>query len=249
MKNTDGFTFPEHDIIGEETLEAISQANKFNKWMYDTIRPHLRGSVLEIGSGIGNISKFLVQDSTEFSKITLSDIRPRYVEDLKSKFVNQEVVNMDLTDPEFTSKHKELLNSFDSIFLLNVLEHIEDDELAIKNLNKLLTDKGDVTILVPAYQTLYNTFDKNLEHFRRYTKSSLNKVVSSHLEVKHSQYFNLVGIAGWFIFGKVIGKQSIPSGEMKLYNALVPIFKIVDKVVMNKIGLSVISVGQKKMQA
>jgi len=41
------------DEKGYQTLEVIAKADKFNQWMFETIRPYCRGSILEIGSGIG----------------------------------------------------------------------------------------------------------------------------------------------------------------------------------------------------
>ena len=54
------FEFTENDYVGEKTLDVIAEADKFNDWMYNTIKPFINGKVLEIGSGIGNISKFLL---------------------------------------------------------------------------------------------------------------------------------------------------------------------------------------------
>ena len=53
------FSFKEIDEEGMETLKAISEANKFNEWMYERIAPDCSGKILEIGSGIGNISCLL----------------------------------------------------------------------------------------------------------------------------------------------------------------------------------------------
>ena len=67
--------YKEVDFEGEETLKAIANANKFNAWMYQTIKAYCEGDILEIGSGIGNISKYFIADK---KSITLSDIRSQY---------------------------------------------------------------------------------------------------------------------------------------------------------------------------
>ncbi|MFL5730278.1 MAG: class I SAM-dependent methyltransferase, partial [Cytophagaceae bacterium] len=71
------FAYAEHDEIGIETLDVISSADKFNKWTYETIQPYCKGEILEIGSGIGNISKYFLESG---AAITLSDIRINYCE-------------------------------------------------------------------------------------------------------------------------------------------------------------------------
>jgi 2-polyprenyl-3-methyl-5-hydroxy-6-metoxy-1,4-benzoquinol methylase len=245
---TQKFDYKPIDQEGMEILSVIEKADKFNAWMYQTIKPFCKGRILEIGSGIGNISQFFLKDNFQ---ITLSDIRDNYCDILREKFKQPgktvEVINVDLVDPDFDSKYKQFIGTFDTVFALNVVEHIENDKLALKNINKLLAPKGVVIILVPAYQALYNGIDKGLEHYRRYTQSMTNAVVeSADFKIIHEQYFNAMGIPAWYISGKLQKNNTIPEGQMGLYNKLVPIFKIIDKILFNKFGLSNISVGLKK---
>lgn len=235
------------DKIGKETLEVISAAEKFNQWMFHTIQPFVNGKVLEIGSGIGNISLHFLE--SQYS-IMLSDFRPEYCEKLKCEFSHYSnflgVNRIDLVDPEFSNNYSGLLESFDTVFALNVIEHIEDDSLAIANCKKLLKKGGTLIILVPSYQVLFNSFDVELGHFKRYTIKKLEDVFKlNSMKVIHSQYFNFIGTLGWYFNGNILKKRSIPGGQMKLYNTMVPIFKIIDKVFLNKVGLSTIVVGVK----
>jgi len=241
------FKFKTVDTEGLEILESISDADNFNGWMYKTIKPFTKGNILEIGSGIGNISKFFLNDNAQ---ITLSDIRENYCSALEQKFSTfsnlKNIELMNLTDENFEQKFSHLLGTFDTVFAMNVVEHIYDDNLAIENCHKLLKPGGHCIILVPAYQRLYNKFDHELEHYRRYSEKSLNKLFhNNQFKIIHNQYFNFAGIAGWFVSGKLQGNKSIPKGQMSFYNKLVPLFKLADKVLFNKVGLSVITVGRK----
>jgi SAM-dependent methyltransferase len=238
------FSFKEIDVEGLETLDVIAEADKFNRWMYDTIRPYCKGGILEIGSGTGNISQFFIN---EFADITVSDIRSNYCGMLKHKFPEvREVIQLDLTHANFDAEYRKYLGQFDSLFALNVVEHIKDHELAIGNCYKLLKSGGKLVILVPAYQNLYNRFDTELEHFRRYNRKSLTDLfIKNQLNVIHSQYFNFIGILGWFVSGKIQKNRTIPKNQMSIYNKLVPIFKLVDAILLNSMGLSVIAVGEK----
>jgi len=239
------FEFKAIDKEGMETLEAISQAKRFNRWMYETIKPFCQGRVFEIGSGIGNISQQFIDDGR---KITVSDIRDNYCDYLTNHFGDkvEDVINMDITDPDFDTKHKDLMGTFDSVFALNIVEHVKDDKLAIANAKKLLKTGGNLIILVPAYQWLYNRFDKELEHYRRYTIDSLSELFTVNgLKITHKQYFNFFAIFGWWFSGSVLKKKTIPEGQMKLYDSLVPVFKLIDKIVLNKMGISAIVVGEK----
>ena len=219
--------FEEQDVVGETTLEVISKADKFNRWMYETIKPYCKGKILEIGSGIGNISAFVMEDQFE---LMLTDIRTGYCDKLTHVFeqnpffLGAEV--MDLTDDAFDKKFAVHLGQYDTVFALNVVEHIYDDTLALKNCRKLLNNGGQLIILVPSYQKLYNGFDKELGHYRRYTKSLLSSVfLNNKFKIIHKQYFNFIGIFGWYVTGSILKKDTIPGGQMKLYNMLVPIFK------------------------
>lgn len=242
MENKE-FQYKEIDQEGHLTLDVVGGADRFNEWMYTTIKPYCKGKILEIGSGIGNISKYFITDNAD---LTLSDIRESYCSILKDQFngkVNPEkILRMDILDP--VKKEDEC--SYDAIFALNVFEHIEDHELAIRNCYKLLKEKGKLIILVPAYMSLYNDFDKNLYHFRRYDRGSLTKLFAkADLRVLKSFYFNFAGIAGWFISGTLQKNATIPNSQISLYNKLVPIFKLIDFLTFRKAGLSIVVVGEK----
>jgi 2-polyprenyl-3-methyl-5-hydroxy-6-metoxy-1,4-benzoquinol methylase len=234
------------DNTGNKILEVIADASRFNHWMYQTIQPFLHGNILEIGSGIGNISTFFLTDNT---MITLSDTDEFYIQKLKSKFHSfqnlKRVLLIDIQDPFFETTYASMKEQYDSIFLLNVLEHLADDNAALKNCNFLLKPGGTLLILTPAYSFLYSSLDKALGHYRRYTRSRLNSLLQMNsLVPKKSFYFNMLGIVAW-LYGKVLRLKTIPATKMSLYNKLTPLAKFIDKIMFRKIGLSAIIVGEK----
>ena len=240
----------EDDLIGQSTLETIASAERFNEWMYNTIKSFCSGKILEIGSGIGNISQFFLRAGS-IESLTLSDIRKDYFRVLQQKFSQynslEDVILLDLSEPEFEKKYKRYHQTFDTLFALNVIEHIQDDNTAIRNCRFLLKKRGHLIILVPAYSFLYCGFDEELGHYRRYTKKSLEHVFRKNgIEIDHSQYFNFIGILGWFFSGIILKKRVIPAGQMGFYNRMVPFFKMIDKMILNSSGLSVIIVGRNK---
>jgi 2-polyprenyl-3-methyl-5-hydroxy-6-metoxy-1,4-benzoquinol methylase len=242
------FAYKELDQEGMETLQTIAAADRFNQWMYETVARELKpGITLEVGSGIGNISRCFLENGHQ---LCLSDIRENYCGYLEEHFSAYEtlenIVKLDLVHPEFETEYAEFLGHFDNLYALNVIEHIEDDVLALKNCQKLLKPGGRMVILVPAYQWLYNKFDENLFHFRRYTRRTMSEAFrKSGAEVVQSFHFNFIGILGWFVSGSLLKKDTIPGGQMKLYNKLVPIFRLIDRVVFRLMGLSVVVVGNK----
>ena len=237
------FTFKEKDEEGLYTLEAISQAHHFNAWMFEQVQPFMNGRILEIGSGIGNISQYFIDAK---SNIVLSDIREEYCNALRQKFPNNQVLILDLVHPDFENVYSHLLGSFDACFAMNVVEHIEDDHLAMKNLVSLLKVGGKVLILVPAGPSLYNDIDKGLFHFRRYTDSMMNELFqAAPLLMEKKWMFNALGIPAWFFGGKIMKKKEVEGDQMNLYNKLIPIARFLDWITFRKMGLSIIALATK----
>lgn len=241
--------FHESDPTGFITLERFAAATRFNRWMFDTIRSHCKGHVLEVGSGIGNISKLFLEQG--FS-LTVSDLRQEYCDYLKRHLgQNQalkEVASFDLADPAFAQRYPQLLEKFDTVVALNVIEHIENDGLALVNCRQLLKPGGQLIMLVPAYQVLYNKFDEELGHFRRYTARSQNALLKyAGFEVIHQQYFNVVGILGWLLDGSLLKKRLIPRKQLMLFDKLMPVIRLADILSFRAFGLSTIAVGRKPL--
>jgi SAM-dependent methyltransferase len=241
-----GLTYSaETDPVGLKTLELFSDTRQFNRWMYDQIAPFCKGHILEIGSGIGNISDFLLRDHEE---VTLSDVNPVYCRRLEQTFGDRHslrgIYPVDLAVPDVERSYPRLVGAFDTVVALNVVEHIEDHELAIRNARKLLKAGGGAVVLVPAYRWLYNPLDKELGHFRRYNRRSLSELLSGqHLEVMHTQYFNAAAVPGWWISGSLFRMKEIKSGPLNIYDGLVPVLKLADRLAGRRFGLSVIAVG------
>jgi len=235
------------DKEGYDTLRVISDADNFNKWMFDTLRPYIRGKVLEVGSGIGNISGLLLQTQ---DSVVLSDLSEDYTTILRRRFTGHpalcDTLVMDLNDPAFGRRYASWAGSFDTIVALNVIEHVADDQRAIANCVGLLKKGGRLIVLVPAYQALYNRFDRELGHCRRYKKATLRELVGPHCTIIKTRYFNLAGIAGWVFSGNILRKKIIPEGQMKLFNRLVPFFKWMDRMSFRRWGLSVWAVAVKE---
>lgn len=234
------------DPVGLHTLEVIAKADHFNRWMYDQFRDQLKGEILEIGSGIGNISQLVIEEG---HSVTLSDYNQEYCDLLNKRFFQKEevkeIVSIDLVHPDFNNKYIIYKEKFDSIFLLNVIEHIKDDLLAVKNCKYLLKKDGLLIVLAPAYSWLFSPLDDHLGHYRRYSLRSLRDLLSKNgLDILSGSHFNFVGITGWFLFGKLFKQKKLGS-EMSVFNKIVPFAKVIDNLLLKKAGLSVIVKGMK----
>jgi len=227
------------DQVGSATLERLAAAPKFNRWMFDRLRPWIGRRVLEVGSGIGNLSVFL-QDR---ERVVLTDTEPWYLARLRERFggrANIEVARLYLpvVDGALAAER------FDTVICLNVLEHVEDDVASLAVMRGLLAPGGRVVLLVPALRALYGTLDRALGHVRRYTRSELiAKLRETGLVPRHLEYFNLAGIPGWWVTGRLLRRSLIPAASLRWYDALVPLFRL-ERLLPWRIGQSLIAIGE-----
>lgn len=113
----------------------------------------------------------------------------------------------------------------------------------------MLNKEGKMVILVPAFQWLFNQFDTNLDHQRRYSMQSLSQLFQENgFSVVYQRYFNFIGMLGWFFSGSVLRKKMIPKQQMRGYDTLVPFWKLLDYPLKQTMGNSIIMVAQKKYE-
>ncbi len=231
---------------GEQHLSVIDVSDNFTNWLYSEIEPFLQGDMLEVGSGLGTYSQKIV-DKFSDNKIILSDVDSSYVQNLSKRFKGLSNVYVNKLDLSNLSDFKRLPHKVDTIFALNVLEHIEDDVSVLNNAYDVLKSGGRFVILVPAHKFLFCNLDSAVGHFRRYTKKDFEKkVAETKFKVGTMFYFDSLAMLGWYFNGKILKKTVIDEGVMKVFDALVPFLKLFDKyVLMKKIGTSLIVVLEK----
>ena len=134
---------------------------------------------------------------------------------------------------------------FDTVICLNVLEQIEDDAGSLAAMKAVLEPLGKVALLVPALPALYGTLDRELGHFRRYTRTGLRKLFhDASLSLTHMEYFNLAGVPGWWLTGRVLRRDLIPTGPLAVYEMLVPLFRL-ETLLPWRFGQSLIAIGER----
>jgi SAM-dependent methyltransferase len=204
-------------------------------------RPYLGKRVLEIGSGIGNITKFLLDRDL----IIATDVEPQYLVLMKNTFGKYKKFLIEHLDLSGTEIERYRSHHIDSVICFNVLEHIEQDEKALKNILNLLEPKGRLLLLVPSHPWLYGGLDQHLGHHRRYGKKELkNKLEALGFKVVFLKYFNRIGIIGWFLNSKIFRRKRLPSFQLRIYNLLVPLFKL-EKILPLPFGTSLLAVAEK----
>ena len=207
--------------------------------MFDRLRRWVGTRVLEIGSGIGNLSAFLLDSE----RLVLTDTREEYLDRLRRRFANHP--NVAVERLYLPNEHGALAGQrFDTIICLTVLEHVDDDSGSLVAIRSMLASGGRLVLLVPALPALYGTMDRALGHHRRYKRDALAALLrTTGYRVPHIEYFNLAGVPGWWFAGRVLGRPMIPAGSLKLYDALVPLFRL-ERFLPWRVGQSLIAIGE-----
>lgn len=212
---------------GEKTLEIMKDAVWYNNWLVRQISKHLKGDILEVGAGIGNFTSKLAK----YGKITAIDYDPNYK-------------NANYGDIE-KGKYFFEKKSFDTIVCMNVLEHIENDSKALKNMFNLLRSGGKLILLVPAFPSAYGLMDADLGHFRRYTVGSAGKKMKkAGFEVVGNKYINWLGLIGWFVNGKILKQNIISKWQVGLFDKISRPLLLIEEFINPPFGLSVLAVGK-----
>jgi hypothetical protein len=135
----------------------------------------------------------------------------------------------------------------DSIVYVNLLEHIEDDELELDIMRQALKPGGRAFIFVPAFNWLYGKFDESIGHYRRYTKPELEqKCRRAGFQIVLSRYFDLVGLVPWWLKYRLFKSSRLEQGAVQLYDKyIVPIAKAGEKLAKPPLGKNLILVAEK----
>jgi glycosyltransferase involved in cell wall biosynthesis/phospholipid N-methyltransferase len=214
------------DAYGSEILGRLSRAPRFNAWMADVIRPFCGRRVLEIGSGTGNLTRRLIPRD----QYVASDINPLYLQTLNSLTQDRPYLDVTLTDVTQGESFPEVQGGFDTCVCLNVIEHVEDDVGALRNIRKVLSPDGKAIVLVPYGPEVFGTLDEVLGHKRRYTEEALRKLAAdAGFEVEQVLPFNRVGFPAWWLNGKLMKRRTFGLFQILALNALTPIFRLVDR--------------------
>jgi len=235
------------------TENELELTPTLDRWHFELLRPYIGRKVLEVGAGPGRITA-LVADAAQHDELLAIEPSPHFFELLRTHV--GAVPGVSLLQTEAARLRSEYANHFDSVYSVHVMEHIADDLGFLEDMLALTRPKGVVIILVPALPFLYSDLDRNVGHFRRYTKRMIRSLVQRlPVEVEHLAYNNLMGAVGSLYFSKLrkINYQKDGAAKRKffgLYHVFseyaVPAIRLVEKFVPVPLGLNLTAVLRKQ---
>jgi SAM-dependent methyltransferase len=214
------------DGEGTRTLELLEAAERYNRWLFSWIEPHLGGLNVEIGAGQGTLTNFALEKgrviATEPSRIGRSEIERRFAGHSRLAAVL----------PNFFDVRPD--SSADSIYSANVLEHVPDDLGLLEHAARVLRPGGRFVAVVPAGAWLYAPFDAAVGHQRRYTRADRTRLTvgleERNIPLRFKSYStkNPVGALGWLVKMRLLGARAIDPNDVKRVEVLVPLLRLLD---------------------
>ena len=221
-------------------LEGLEEAENFTRWVADEIAPFLHGRALEIGCGTGTYTELLARRCEEVIAV---EIDPAFAARTRERFADRPRVRVVEGDARLLPE----LGRFDTIVMLDVLEHIEDDVAMLRSLQDRLSPDGRLVLKVPASPALYGTLDSAIGHYRRYSRRTLSQTAAqAGLDLIACRPFNLAAAPGWWLNGRLLKRTHPPQAQLRLYDRLVPVFRAVDRLTGPPLGTSWIAAARRR---
>jgi len=221
------------------TLESLEGAVNYRDWMLRLAQPYLAAPVLEVGAGRGTFTPFLAATGA-VTAIEPSDRLADLLRDAVSSQPQVRVVVGELADVAPAADHG-------SAVMFNVLEHIEDDGEALRQIHARLKPGACLVLWVPAFQLLYSEFDRRVGHHRRYRLRALeSRVRDAGYIVERGRYANGIGWFSWFFFCRLL--RIIPTDGVlpRIFDRFfVPVISRVERFIRPPFGQSVFLVARK----
>jgi SAM-dependent methyltransferase len=216
--------------------------NAVDEWLYEEIAPYLGQRIIEIGCGLGNFAHHLSDREFYLGTETSAEI----IDCVRGVFAdrpNMHFAVADITAPAFADFTS---HAIDTVFSLNVFEHIEDHEAALRNAARVLQPGGHLILIVPAHMALYGTIDRAIGHYRRYDKPVMTDLLGrAGLTCIKQKYINALGALGWWVNGRLRRQEAPPSDQLRLFNRIVPALKRLERTLPVPFGISLLAVARR----
>jgi len=223
-------------------FEALAQAVNYRNALFDEFGSFLKGEVVEVGAGIGQMTEHLARLPAVRRALAVEP-DPSFCARHRARFPGHEIL-------EGTAAGLPPATACDAILSINVLEHIRDDEAELARYAALLRQRrGALCLFVPARPEIYALIDKDFGHHRRYTRRELRrKLTAAGFEVLRLHYFNSVGYFAWWLNFCLLKKRSFEPKKVRLFDrSIFPMVHFLEaKALRPPFGQSLLAVGRSR---
>ena len=230
-------------LNSKEIQRRLTYAVNYNNWLFSQVEKYTGNRMLEVGCALGNFTKKII--NRDF--ICAIDIEEEYIEVIKSFFKGRDsfkAVKCDISLPEALALK---VNRFDTILCFNVLEHIKNDDIALRHMYQLLESRGSLCLIVPAFQSIFGEMDKTDNHCLRYNKKILlEKVRTAGFQVLRVRYINVLGFLSWWFNGKILRRRYVPYRQMLIYDKIIPLVSAIEGLINLPFGQSLVVIAIKQ---
>jgi len=233
----------EPQIYEGHDLKILADLPNYYGWIIEAFRPYLKDRTMEIGTGIGTISKLILDDAEELILVEpsahLTEYLPPSIADNDKVFIYNETLEQRL--PQMADR------SCDTIIMVNVLEHIEDDGSALEALHRVLKPGGHLLLFVPALQSLYSELDRKHGHFRRYHLAPLAYKLNAYgFKIQDKRYFDLAGVLPWWLINTLGKKTEFNPDMAALYDRFfIPVTKFIERFISPPLGKNILIIAER----
>jgi 2-polyprenyl-3-methyl-5-hydroxy-6-metoxy-1,4-benzoquinol methylase len=232
-----------------DDLETMSEARNYQAHVFGLVRPHVGSNVLEVGCGIGTMTRQLLGIA---QRVVCIEPNLNCASRAREALAGDDRVAIRVCHLEECSRAELLAQRFDTIVCVNVLEHIQDDGRALSLFRDVVAPTGGrVLVFVPALQGIYSPHDAALGHHRRYSKRTLRATFSAAgLDVVSLHYTNPIGLLGWLYNLYISGRTEHTPSQVVLFDRFVAPWALpIERIVPPPIGLSLFAVGRPHVHA
>ena len=219
-------------------LKYFDRSNNFRNYQLFLIKKYLEKDVAEVGPGNGrNLAGYIHLPK----KIDLYEPSKNLYLNLKKNFKRHKKISF------FNKTFNKSRKKYNAILYLDVLEHIKNDKIEIIKAIKSLKKGGYLIINVPAFSFLYSEFDKDVGHFRRYSKSDFKKVlVGLDFKKVNYVYYDTIGFL-LSLMSKIFITNYKRNFEkkLKLWDSMIWVSKIFDLITFRFFGKSLLVIIKK----
>jgi protein-L-isoaspartate O-methyltransferase len=207
-----GMTTTERAYEGGE-LGLFASAVRWKGYWSSKIKPHLGENVLEVGAGLGVNTPYLCGPKQKrWVCLEPDPALAAKIPETVSAYPWRGIVKTQVGTLRDVPEEP----VFDSLVYIDVLEHIEHDAEELRAALLRLKPGGRVIVLSPAHPQLFTEFDREIGHFRRYTKSTLRAVSPTGGKLQELYYLDAAGLLA-SLANRMLLHQSMPSLKQVLF--------------------------------